>query len=58
MKDNEIKFGFWNYLHPGIVSKDIVYKWDDMHCNLFMSWRFSKNDKKERFFTLFYHLYF
>ena len=52
MKDNEIKFGFWNYLHPGIIDKDIVYKWDDMHCNLFMSWRFSKDDKKEDMIAL------
>ena len=45
--DNEFKFGFWNYLPLGIIDKDIVYKWKDMNCNLFMSFRFMEGQSKK-----------
>ena len=45
--DNEIKFGFWNYLPVGTIDKSIVYKWKDMNCNLFMSFRFLKNQSSK-----------
>lgn len=47
--DNEIKFGFWNYLPVGSINKNIVEKWVDLNCNLFMSFRFlkGKSEKKE-----------
>ena len=46
MKDS-FKFGFWNYLPVGSISKDIVHKWQDMNCNLFMSFRFLENESKK-----------
>lgn len=45
--DNEFKFGFWNYLPVGTLDKDIVHKWVDMNCNLFMSFRFLENESKK-----------
>lgn len=45
--DNEIKFGFWNYLPLGIIDKSIVSKWVDMNCNLFMSFRFMPGESKK-----------
>ena len=45
--DNEFKFGFWNYLPVGTIDKDIVYKWKDMNCNLFMSFRFVRNQSSK-----------
>ena len=46
--DNKIKFGFWNYLHVGIIDKSIVAKWVDMNCNLFMSFRFIKGKSNKQ----------
>lgn len=45
--DKEFKFGFWNYLPVGILSPDIEDKWDEMGCNLFMSFRFLENKSKK-----------
>ena len=45
--DNKIKFGFWNYLPLGTLDKDIVHKWVDINCNLFMSFRFIENESKK-----------
>lgn len=45
--DNEIKFGFWNYLPLGIIDKSIVQKWADINCNLFMSFRFVRGKSKK-----------
>lgn len=47
--DNKIKFGFWNYLPVGTIDKNIVHKWVDMNCNLFMSFRFleGKSNKQD-----------
>lgn len=45
--DNTFKFGFWNYLPVGTIDKDIVYKWKDLNCNLFMSFRFVENESKK-----------
>ena len=51
--DNEFKLGFWNYLQIGIISPDIVDKWVDMGCNLFMSFRFQEGiSKKEDMIAL------
>lgn len=51
--DNKFKFGFWNYLPVGTLKEDIVYKWQDMNCNLFMSFRYLENvSKKEDMIAL------
>ena len=52
MKDNQIKLGFWNYLPVGTLDKNIVYKWDEIHCNLFMSFRFRRGDDKTEMIAL------
>lgn len=45
--DNEIKFGFWNYLPVGRINEKIVHQWTDMNCNLFMSFRYLENESKK-----------
>ena len=45
--DNELKFGFWNYLPVGTLDKSIVHKWADINCNLFMSFRYLRGKSKK-----------
>ena len=45
MKDNQIKFGFWNYLPSDTLDLSIVKTWKDMGCNLPMSFMYNPEDK-------------
>ena len=45
--DKSIKFSFWNYLPVGTLKDDIVDKWIDLNCNLFMSFRYLENQSKK-----------
>lgn len=44
MKDNQIKFGFWNYLPSDTLDLSIVKTWKDMGCNLPMSFMYDPKD--------------
>ncbi|MCF0118003.1 MAG: hypothetical protein HUJ61_08195 [Bacilli bacterium] len=46
MKDNEIKFGFWNYLTSDIADLSVVKDWKEMGCNLPMSFVYDPSNKK------------
>ncbi len=51
--DSEFKLGFWNYLQVGVLPTNIVDKWVDIGCNLFMSFRFQEGiSKKEDMIAL------
>lgn len=45
MKDNQIKFGFWNYLPSNVVDVSIVKEWKEIGCNLPMSFVYDKDNK-------------
>lgn len=45
----QIKFGFWNYIESGVFGKEAVQDWQDLHCNLPMSFDFdhTRHDKRQ-----------
>lgn len=44
---NEIKLGFWNYLHSGILGREAVLDWKEMGFNLPMSFEFDADRYKK-----------
>ena len=44
----DIKFGFWNYVESGVFGKEAVQDWEDMHCNLPMSFDYDDTKHKKQ----------